>query len=456
MSATTRVVEKTVTFGASYDLDFDAKKKTKNGNGKTLTELFFVDTVFFVIVSVCGLFLEAFPTMTVAVHLSLSTVCALCDLFVGRSRKNDPTLTAFFVFSCTVTGLVDGLFVVQTACRYSESSNDVVTRPSRFGIGVVDLTTLFVLVSTHVVSIGGGVYRACIAHERTGVDVSATLVGATVASASIYVTWIVDLGHELKLRTHLLLFLLILVVTIMDAVLALGRTRFSKTQAWWILSVTLFFVYIVLVLNVTRVFEDVTLGAFGDDLTTHPYDSLCGKLQCVGVVGFLVGLLAARVNKTCPKIEDRGIRGTRIRTPAALNDVEPFASACVALLRQGLVVLPLLCSMVALFGDATPEISRFVLLLYGSSLSLRFWLQSKTVHTWLFVTVASFGLVLDALVGLGIGFGDREVLLKKRGHLETVVVTLVAASSACLSILCLAHSVSQRARLEIQDAKKVK
>ena len=35
----------------------------------------------------------------------------------------------------------------------------------------------------------------------------------------------------------------------------------SKTQAWWMMSLTLFFVYLVLVVNVTHVFEKFTLGA---------------------------------------------------------------------------------------------------------------------------------------------------------------------------------------------------
>ena len=254
------------------------------------------------------------------------------------------------------------------------------------------------------------------------------------------------------------LFLLLLTVTLLDAAFALGKTRFSKNHAWWTLSVTLFVVYLVLAVNLTRVFEEqFSLGPFGDDLATHPYDSLCGKLQCAGVVGIIVGLLAGRVAKTCPKTtESTKSKGHRVRTPATLSGVEPFASVCVALSRQGLVVLPLLCSVVALFGDATPAVSRFVLLLYGSSLSLRFWIQSVTVQTWLFVATASLGLFLDVFIALDIGLGDRQVLLHERGGFETYAVTLVSSASACIDTLCLAHSVSQRIHVDIREAKKTK
>lgn len=456
MSDTTPVPEKKVNPGPSYELDFDARLRKASVDGKTLTELFSVDVVFFVCVLACGLIFDSFPVATVVSHLVLSGACAAACLFVSRSRLNDLILTAFIVFSCTVTGLLDCLFVVQTACLYS-GGPDEETRPSRLGVPVDDdETVLFVLVSAHVTSAGAAVYRACVAHARMGVDANAALVGAAPAATMLYAAWIVDAGRESFFRAHFLIFILFLAVTVLDAALELGRVRFSKTHAWWILSVTLFAVYIFLVVNVTRVFEDFSLGGFGDDLMTHPYESLCGKLQCVGVLGVVVGLLAARVARTCPKNDLSRLKEHNIRTPAALSDVEPFASVCVALSRQGLVVLPLVCSVVALFGDATPAVSRFVLLLYGSSLSLRFWIQSATLQTWLFVTTASLGLLLDAVVGLDIGLGDREVLLRERGGFETYAITFVATASACIGVVCLAHPVSQRVRLEISEGKKMK
>lgn len=454
MSATTQVPEKTSS-GSGYsvfEFGFDRKTRRKTHDEKTLTELFSVDALFFVTFSLCGLFLGAVPSLTIFTHVILSTACVLCNVFISKSKKSSPVLTALFVFCCTFTAWVDVLFIVQTTCRYSESN----TRPSGFGIGTKNLMLLFVLVSTHVVSVGGAVYRACVAHERLDTDVTMAFVGATVATSAVYLLWVLDLGRELKMRTHVLLFSLFFILTIVDACFTLGRTRVSKTQAWWMMSLTLFFVYLVLVVNVTHVFENFTLGTFVDDLATHPYDTLCGKLQCVGVVGVLVGLLAARVTKTCPKTNEDGVLRTRVRTPATLSGVEPFASACVALCRQGLVVLPLVCSVVALFGDATPETSRFVLLLYGSSLSLRFWLQSVTVQVWLFVTAASFGIVTDALIGVDILLGRKQVLLRERGRMETFAIVFVSSSAAALSLVCLSHSVSQRAKVDFSENKKMK
>lgn len=454
MSTTTGLPPETSLDARNFDFEFDfkQKKKLQKYNGKTLTELFSVDVLFFATISLCGVFLEAVPLITISIHVILSTTCVLCDAFVTKSRKNRPLLTAFFVFCCTFTAWVDALFIVQTTCRYTESN----ARPAAFGIGTNKLTILFVLLSTHFVSIGSSLYRACVTPECLETGVTMAFIGATVATSAVYLLWVLDLGRELKLRTHVLLFSLFFILTIVDAGFTLGRTRLSKTQAWWIMSLTLFFVYLVLVINVTSVFEKFTLGAFIDDLATHPFDTLCGKLQCVGIVGVLVGLLAARVTKTCPKINETIVIGTGVRTPATLGDVEPFASVCVALCRQGLVVLPLVCSVVALFGDATPETSRFVLLLYGSSISLRFWLQSVTVQVWLFVTAASFGIVTDALIGVDILLGRKQVFLKERGQLETLAIVFVSSSAAALSLLCLSHSVSQRTRVNFLENKKMK
>lgn len=458
MSDTTLLDEKKTTPGPSIELDFHASLRKKSVEGKTLTELFFVDVVFFVCVLTTGLAFGVVPVATVVAHLVFSTACATSCLFVPRSRLNDIVLTVVVVFACTVTGLLDCLFVVQTACLYGAPSRED-TRPSRLGAAVGDdSTVLFVLASAHLISGGAAVYRACVAHARLGVDPNAALVGAAPAATCMYVTLVVDAGRESFLRAHVVLFLLLLAITLLDAAFALGKTRFSKNHAWWTLSVTLFVVYLVLVVNVTRIFEEqFSLGPIGDDLATHPYDSLCGKLQCAGVVGIIVGLLAGRVAKTCPKTtESTKSKGHRVRTPATLSGVEPFASVCVALSRQGLVVLPLLCSVVALFGDATPAVSRFVLLLYGSSLSLRFWIQSVTVQTWLFVATASLGLFLDVFIALDVGLGDRQILLHERGGFETYAVTFVSSASACIDTLCLSHSVSQRIHVDIREAKKMK
>ena len=153
MSAITRVPEKTSGSAYSYEFDFDTTPRKKNGGGKTLTELCSIDVVFFATFSICGLFLGTVPVVTIATHLLLSTTCVLCDVFISKSKKSSPALTAFFVFCCTFIAWVDALFIVQTTCRYSESN----TRPSGFGITTSDLTLLFVLVSAHVVSMGSAV-----------------------------------------------------------------------------------------------------------------------------------------------------------------------------------------------------------------------------------------------------------------------------------------------------------
>ena len=75
------------------------------------------------------------------------------------------------------------------------------------------------------------------------------------------------------------------------------------------------------------------------------------------------------------------------------------------------------------------------------------------MQVWLFVTAASFGIVTDALIGVDILLGTKQVLLRERGQLETFAIVFVFIRCRSKFALPFALGIATR-EVDFQRTKK--
>lgn len=436
---------------ASSHFEFENTVKVKKKHpAKTLQQDFLTDVLYFICVIVIGLIVGNIPWITVSAHLVCSLTCMVIATF---PLKDDNINTTVLVGLTTVTALFDFFCIFQSVCKRLDASDEIPTAFA-YGINVLNLFNLFFVVSTHFISFGNAINRAyrCGVHFDTNAIFST--IGISLAAVIIYTLWLIDLGSSSGswIRPHFFFTLVLLSVMVFDSIIAFKWVAFSTRHAWWCLSVTLFFVYVTLVINVSQLFEEtITLGSFMDTVTTHQYKGTCDKLQCITLLCIISLSIANRLIHTCPKKKHCVNKHICVHTPASINSVEPFASLCTTLCTFALSTLPFICSIVGLFADYTPVVSRFLLLMYGSFLTLRFWILKMTVQVWLFVTTAIIGIVVDILIGLDVVLNDNGTILRKRGQFETTTILVVAVVSMTTSVVCLIHSLSQHIKLKRRE-----
>ena len=425
----------------------------------TFTEYCFTDVIFHACVLTFGLVVGDVHWITVVTHIFSSSAC-VCLAFFGRSTTTSTNASATLAsFLVTITLVFDGLCVLQSVCDEIDETGYAPTALA-FSAGKGGLVVFFVVVSVHVISCGAATVRLLKCHEWFTKSNQFISSGITSASICVYILWNMNFGVSdgQILRIHVFVFVIFLMISVVDCIALFRLKKQSKHHAWWIASCVLCFTYVINVVNFSRVFEEDFAKGHMASFLTHPYSSLCGRIQSVALLTLISGSIFFRIKQTLPKENGCHVVDvdgkTCIKAPASLAKVEPFASLCVTVANACVAILPLTCSIVAVFGDYTPMISRFVLLVYGSSLSLRFWMVSKTTNTLFFVIVNALGILTDLLVGLDVVFFQNGVVLEKRGRMESTVILCAELIAGMASLLLLVHTGLQKIQKTFSSKEK--
>jgi hypothetical protein len=402
------------------------------------------DALFFVAIVCIGLSFNNVAWIPAIVHGATSTVSALA-VTLAPSKRIARCRVSVCVSTCiTVAALADSLCIAQLVCRSLDEDEG---QPVFFSIGAQTHhpIALTILISAHATSFVAAVYRL----RRTSLDLGAhssfTALGATLGASFVYLVWIAD-GGGLAGRvfhTHFYVGVAFVILSLVDVITAFGTPHRS---VWWIAAVVLVVQYVVLVSNISVLFGDLAFAEGISSALTHHFDRRFAKAQAAWISTVLVCSNAYKTVTMAPKtVYISELTSFVARTPAVNSAVEPFAAFVICMVNFAFTTFPTLCGAVALFGNDAPQLSRFVLLMYVSLLSLRFWIQSNAAQVWLFVLVSVLGVVLDGVVFINILYFGKNVATTNRGEAETAIILTASLGSTIVSLICLMYSATQDA-----------
>jgi hypothetical protein len=427
---------------------------------KSLQEEFFTDVLFFVCVFVLGLITGLTPWITVSVHALTSLAAGVILFFPDNSDVSKKNQAVILTLCASLAALVDALFIVQTICHALDMFDG---EPTRFALNTRTNDTMLITVfaAAHATSGASAVYRARRSTGWTNAQMSKASMGVVFAASLVYVIWVSDfLGPYGTVRSfHFGMALLLFLLTLVELGFTLANNRDIDRQVWWINGVLLIVRYVLFVSNVSVLIDDKIVSVF-----SHQYHHRFGKAQGAALSGIVVAAAVSRVMLTTPASlecrESLKSSDSCQKTPAANADLEPVAYTIVTTIRLSGNIFPTTLALIAVFGSRDHSLSGFGLLLYVTFLHLRFWVQARSVQTWLFLSTSVLGIVVDVIV-LFIDFRrwtirgsnvlnaelkytpDPSSFIYARDTTESVIITCIAVKCTFISVICIAHSASQ-------------
>lgn len=407
-------------------------------NLRVLRQESIVDVLFFSVIALIGWSFGIVPWVTVIVHVVSSLISTVVVTASPGDKRSAEGRSVILCACASLALLTDGLFVAQIICKALDAHEE---EPKLFATGADshDLVEVSALVAAHVTSFAAAVYRTRRVTTDMEVDLSFASLGAAFAFSLLYVVWVFDFDWSSGLTLHFQVSCLLLVASISDMICTFSeRLTFLLSVRPVIQTIAATFAYVSLVMSISLLFEDNVSLYF----LTHHYAHVFGRVQAILILSFVFSTMVHRTVTTSPYRMARAhfVVGTGCGgTPASVGQVEKFAATVVSSLYISMYVLPTLIGVVSLFGDHTPALSRFTLLVYASWLTCRLWIQATAFQIGLFLTASVVGIIVDLLVVVDIIMWSDAFVLHNRGTAETLVSVFVVVTSGIVNTVCVAY-----------------